>query len=352
MKAFWSVPVVFAVTLSVYWQTLCPTVYVEGSGELIGAAYLLGTPHPTGYPLFCLLGRLFTVFIPWGSVAFRVNVASAFTGALATGALAAFLQLRGLSPWVAMGAGLALGFSRTFWSQMVIAEVYGFSMLMAVLVLTVGLQAAEHRDARLVWLSGFLMGLGLTAHLSQLLVWPGLMLALVLRWPGFWRQGRMLAGGLLGMVGGYSLVLYLPLRNGRGAGFHWSDLRTPGLLWDHLSGALYRSSFFAVPWQGMALNAWRWISQTFSDFHPLLVPLFLWGIWLAWKQDRPVLAAAGVMILMNLAAVLNYPRDPNGIGVFFLPMNKLGSPINPNFTCKNPWKCQGMNSRSGIPGRG
>ena len=59
-------PAVFAAAFAVYLLTLCPTVYVEGSGELIGAVHFLGTPHPTGYPLFCLWARLFSAFLPWG----------------------------------------------------------------------------------------------------------------------------------------------------------------------------------------------------------------------------------------------------------------------------------------------
>lgn len=309
----------FAGTFLVYLLTLCPTVYVEGSGELIGAVHFLGTSHPTGYPLFCLVGRLFSAFLPWGSVAFKVNAATACTGALAAGCLAAFLHGRGCRAWVCAGAGMALGFSRTFWSQSVVAEVYGLSTLMALLVLAVGLQAIERREPRLLVLTGFLMGLGLTTHLNQVLVWPGLLLLLLWRWPGLWRRGRLLAGTGLAAIGGYSLVLYLPLRNGRGPGFHWGDLGTPGLLWEHLTGALYRSSFFSIPWEGVLLNAGRWVGQMTGEFHPLLAPVCVWGVWQAWQRDRLALVGAGGMVLMNLIAVFNYHRDPNGIGVFFLP---------------------------------
>ena len=65
----------FVLSALVYALTLCPTVYVEGSGELIGAVSMLGTPHPTGYPLFCLFGRLVVVALPMGNTALEVNVA-------------------------------------------------------------------------------------------------------------------------------------------------------------------------------------------------------------------------------------------------------------------------------------
>ena len=305
--------------LAVYLLTLCPSVYVEGSGELIGAVHFLGTPHPTGYPLFCLVGRLFSAGLPLESVAQKINVASAFTGALAAGALAAFLRDRGCHSWAGLGAGLGLAFSVTFWSQMVIAEVYGLSMLMMLVVLAIGLKAAERRSVRLLLLTGFSMGLGLTAHLSQVLVWPGLVLLFLWRWPGIWRRWKLLAGTGMAAAGGYSLVLYLPLRNGRGAGFHWGGLNGVGPLWDHLTGALYRTSFFSIPWEGMWLNGSRWFEQAMGEFHPLLVPVILWGVWCAWRRDRHAALMGGGIVLVNLAAALNYHRDPNGLGVFFLP---------------------------------
>ena len=69
------------VALAVYGMTLCPTVYVEGSGELIGAAYRLGTAHPTGYPLFCLSSRVLASALPWVRPALAINAASALFAA-------------------------------------------------------------------------------------------------------------------------------------------------------------------------------------------------------------------------------------------------------------------------------
>ncbi|MXX39743.1 MAG: DUF2723 domain-containing protein [Gemmatimonadetes bacterium] len=304
--------------LVVYGMTLCPTVYVEGSGELIGAAYRLGTAHPTGYPLFCLSSRLIALALPWVSPAMAINVASALFAAVCCGALAGLLYGRGVRPVVALATALALAFSRTFWSQAVIAEVYGLALLLVVLVLAQALRAGESKEPRQVLLLGWLMGLGLTAHLMQVLVWPGVVAVLAWRWPVLWRRPLLLAQGLLAALGGYSLVAYLPLRNGRGAGFHWGPLGDLTALWQHLSGALYRSSFFSLPSEGMLLNAQRWLEQAAGEFHFVLVPLVVWGAWAAWRRDRSVFVLVGGAITCNLIAALNYHRDPNGLPVFYL----------------------------------
>jgi len=84
-------PVVFLVALVPYWLTLSPTIsWLNGgidSGELVTAMLVLGIPHPTGYPLYMLLGKLFT-FLPFGEPAWRVDLMSACFAALAVALIA------------------------------------------------------------------------------------------------------------------------------------------------------------------------------------------------------------------------------------------------------------------------
>src|SRR6476659_9145750 len=73
---------VFCLSLEIYISTLAPTVTLVDSGELTVAARFLGVAHPPGFPLYLMLAHLFSL-IPIGSVAVRVNFASAFFAALA-----------------------------------------------------------------------------------------------------------------------------------------------------------------------------------------------------------------------------------------------------------------------------
>src|SRR5215510_1201307 len=73
--------IAFIASLSVYSFTLAPTVTLVDSGELIVAAKSLGVAHPPGFPLYVVLAHLATL-IPIGSIAFRVNLASAVFAAL------------------------------------------------------------------------------------------------------------------------------------------------------------------------------------------------------------------------------------------------------------------------------
>ena len=162
------------------------TVAGEDDGLFVLSSYFLGIEHAPGYPLFVLLGKLFTL-LPLGSVAYRVHLASAFFGALACGA--AWLCARTLTgarlpAWL---AALGLGAAPVFWSQAIIAEVYTLNAFFFLVLLYLGLHAAERRV--LPWMA-FVFGLSLSNHWPlMLLVAPGFA---ILLWPQLREIGRRL----------------------------------------------------------------------------------------------------------------------------------------------------------------
>src|SRR5512141_745561 len=84
---------VFLVSLAVYFRTLAPSVAerFDDSLEFQLIAARMAIAHPTGYPLFSILLKLFTL-LPLGDVAYRVNFMSALFAALAVAVLYAVAQ--------------------------------------------------------------------------------------------------------------------------------------------------------------------------------------------------------------------------------------------------------------------
>ena len=175
-----------------YWYTLAPGVTLEDSGGFLTAAYSLGVPHPPGYPVWTILAWIWQWIIPFGSIAWRVNLMSAFFGALAVGFAAllisksgrvmasrcGFLQQienkRGLRRIIlasSVSASLILAFSPVMWSQSVITEVYGLNafFLMVTLVLLYRWSFETERRGRL-YLAAFLWGVSLTNHQTLVLL--------------------------------------------------------------------------------------------------------------------------------------------------------------------------------------
>jgi hypothetical protein len=134
----------FLASLLLYVQTLAPSVATlfDDSLEFPLVSYLLGIAHPTGYPLYILLGKLFTLG-PWSNVPWAVNLLSAVSSALAVSLV--YLVARELAArrFPAVVGALALAVSPVFWSQSVIAEVYGLNSLFVAALLWLALRWAR-----------------------------------------------------------------------------------------------------------------------------------------------------------------------------------------------------------------
>lgn len=182
-RADWLQAAMVALLLFALYAASSPrTVVVEDDGLFVLSSYFLGIEHPPGYPLFTLAGKLFTL-LPFGTVAYRVHLASAFFGGLAGGAawLCARSLVAGRLP--AYLAAFALGLAPVFWSQAIIAEVYTLNVLLFLALVFLGLRAGSGVPPAMA----FVFGLSLANH------WPLMLLAApgfaVLLWP---RRGELL----------------------------------------------------------------------------------------------------------------------------------------------------------------
>uniref|UniRef100_A0A670HVK7 Transmembrane protein 260 n=1 Tax=Podarcis muralis TaxID=64176 RepID=A0A670HVK7_PODMU len=118
------------------------------SGELITAAYELGVAHPPGYPLFTLLAKLAIELLPFGSVAFRVNLLCAVLGAAAAPFF--FYTVARLSGKHAAGI-FAVGmfsFSRLTWQWSITAEVFSLNNLFVGLLMALCVRFREAATAK------------------------------------------------------------------------------------------------------------------------------------------------------------------------------------------------------------
>ncbi|MBI2422084.1 MAG: DUF2723 domain-containing protein [Candidatus Hydrogenedentes bacterium] len=194
------------IAFTVYVLTLAPTVSGEDSGEFITAAWSAGIPHPPSYPLYVDIGHLFT-WLPLGDVAWRVNLMSAFFGAAAIGALSLLSFRFTGSAAVAFSAPLAFAFSREFWEQAVIAEVYTLNAFL--LCLCVLLLWQWRASAKAGWLYAFaaVYGLSLANHPTMAVLGPVFAVAVLGLEPvsvGRWRR----YGACAAIAGAIALALY------------------------------------------------------------------------------------------------------------------------------------------------
>jgi Tfp pilus assembly protein PilF len=327
--------------LAIYLRTLCPTIFVGDSGELVAGAHCLGIVHPPGYPLYCLLGRLM-VLLPVGSVAIRLNLFSALCASCSAGLiflLAVSLSRRGegvrrekvssVTPltWApALLAGYICAFGRTLWSQAVVAEVYGLSLSLLLLCLLLLIRWEEKGEQRHLFAFAFILGLSLAHHPTAILAVPAFLLVL------FWgrrrffenRKNPLISAGFF--VLGLSVYLYLPLRASASPPLDWGHPVTLVGTLAHITRASYGSlSKLPLSWGLLGDQIQALLILVVEQFGPALLALSLVGlmalfrgkkIWFASTCCLFLVSGLGIILLLNFAVT---PKELYLVQVFFIP---------------------------------
>ncbi len=199
-----------ALPLLVYLLNLSPYVGRADTFEFQVTALRLGIAHPTGYPLYVLLGKLFTL-LPFGTLAWKVNFTAAVCAAAATGVVYLLSHRLTKHTVIAVLAALALAWSSTVWSQAIVAEVYALNLLFVAGALWFALDILEGKSMpRTLWGAALLVGLSLTNHITMIMLIPALGLACLLHWPGLRPSDWLKAVGLFAL--GLAVYAYIPLR--------------------------------------------------------------------------------------------------------------------------------------------
>ncbi|MGQ0721077.1 MAG: glycosyltransferase family 117 protein [Candidatus Eiseniibacteriota bacterium] len=312
---------VAVVALCVYLRTLAPGITEIDSGELATVAATLGIAHPSGYPLFAVLGRTWVLAAPMRIITW-VNVLSAV---LAAGA--AFLVCRviadvlpeRLGRWRQVGAvtgAAAFAFHGTLWSVATVTEVHALQMFLDAALLHAVVRAGlwgrgPVREPAFLG-AGYFAGLCLSNHLTSALLLPGVAL-------GAWRRRRELrpavvAGAALLAVLGASFYLVLPVRSAQEPLLDWGSPDTFESFMRHVSGAQYRVWMFSSG-EGVTANL-RELGAGMARFSWPLLALAAAGLWSARRVPG---LAGGTLAMFALSAAYPLGYTIHDIATYFLP---------------------------------
>jgi tetratricopeptide (TPR) repeat protein len=313
-KIDWLVLIItFAAVWSAYLLTLAPELTLEDCGELCTASFYAGIPHPPGYPFWAIYSWLWTVILPFGNVAWRVEVGESFAAAMACG-LVGFMVSRGGSmliegieelksmdhKWenaicVVTGviAGLLLGFDGFMWKESVVINrisLFDVPWIMVVALCLLRWIYAPHQR-RYLYIGMFFFGLCATIHQTMLVAAMGIEVCIAIALPRLGRDmflmnGIIYALGLIGMstgklpalngmfmlifhvvgLGSIAAGVWLSVKT-KAIGTEWKSVILMGLLW--IAGA---SFYFYEPLSGMTDPPMQWgYPRTVEGFfHALL----------------------------------------------------------------------------------
>ena len=155
-----------------YFFTAARDIVVGDTPELMTAAVTLGVAHAPGYPLFTMLGHLFSL-IPFGSIPFRVNLLSVVCDSLTIGVVY-LIAIRLVQSRIAAAiTALVLAVNPLFWEWSLAAEVFPPNNLLAATLILLLVMWHERPERTSVLIAAFFVaGLALTNHQTIVLLAP------------------------------------------------------------------------------------------------------------------------------------------------------------------------------------
>ena len=322
-----------AAILVLYLITLSPSTAMWDASEYIAAAYVMGLPHPPGNPLFVILGRFFAILPIAPTVAQRINILAALTGAISAG-MWFLITERVLVGWLAerwqriVGGVIAAVIGATaftVWNQSVVNEkVYTISLLGLAIISWLTVRWSDDPDApgadRLLVLVAYLLGLGYANHMMGFLAGPAVAVAVIMRRPQILMQWKLLLLCVGALILGMTPFLTQPIRSAFNPPINEGEPTTWQAFWDNFNRKQYGKPsvferqaplsgqigmywlYFRWQWFRDLNEPWRWVQQLLAA---LFMGLGLLGAWVHYKRDRRSFWYFGTF-MVTLTVVLIY----------------------------------------------
>ena len=328
-----------------YAATAAPSVATlfDDSLEFQVVLPTLGIAHPSGYPLYTLLGKLFTLLLPFRDAAGRANLLSALCAGAALGVLYLLAQKIAGNRAAAATATALFALSPAWWSQATIAEVYALHGLLVVLFLYLLLCWEEARSQEAGsrrqgtgdrgqgaassfqlpassdrWLAAaaLVFGLGMTHHRMIALMLPAALVFILWTDPGLIRQPRRWVAPLLCAFIPLLLYLYLPIRGQTVTSLDGTFVPTLTGTLDWITARGYSIFLTGNPF-GVERNASSIIALFLDQMGVLTIAAAGMGLVTAWKFSRRRYVFLLLATVSQVAFASAYKVQD--VEVFFLP---------------------------------
>jgi len=344
-----------------YLFTMAPTVTQLDSGELATAQTLLGIAHPTGYPLFTMLGHLFLLIPLPFSIIYRANLVAAlwtagsvtifiYTIKMVIDNVALFkskkndeekkksnkkkakkssqvlLLTRIIIPELtkylsALFGGLFLAVSKTFWMQSTSVEVYSLHLfLISIIIYTLILAFTKSNNIEAPkhyfwYFLAITLAFGFSNHMTTLLILPAVAYLYFVTFgfnlASFKRIALMLLIFFPLLI---SIYAYLPISAGQNPILNWGNPLDLERILRHISGKQYQVWLFSST--DAAKKQLAYFVENFPlEFNIGLILTFI-GFFAAFVHSKKFFYFTLITFLSTVLYSINY--DINDIDSYFL----------------------------------
>ena len=306
--------IIFIGSVALYVATLAPTV-VWGDDAFLQFRAIEGeiSASAGSHPAWVLVAHLFSR-IPIGEPAFRVNLTSAFWGAVTLCLLYLIMQSLGVARPARLLAVGAFAVSHTFWAHAVRPEVYTMTLALASLLIWLALEWSRQGGDGWLFAFGLTVGPALATHVLTLLYAPALAWLFIAERKKLDRKtvGALAAGLAIGLIP----PAYLVARDAQVQGLspvgalRWALFTTMG--YD------FSEQFFIVSRATLGADLAQWVVFIGYQFVGLALILVVVGFAVSWRR-LPRWQAVFLLLLYVVPAGFAFGYQVGDRYVFYLP---------------------------------
>ena len=166
----------FFIPLLIYLKTLLPGVGFWDTAEFQTIAHTFDIGHPTGYPTYVLIGKIFLTLFGFNSVAWRMNFLSSLFAASGIYLFSLSLFRLTKNSILSLALSLLLALNPYLWAIAIRADPHALHFLFTSIFLFLGIKITFDKKTNLLPLISFISGLSLGNHMLSIFFLPSLVL--------------------------------------------------------------------------------------------------------------------------------------------------------------------------------
>ena len=304
----------FIISFVIFLKTMNPTSFGYDTTWFHIQVAELAVGQTTGFPLAFLLGKLFT-FLPFGTLAFRLNMFSVFWGAATVTVFVMIISnLLKKEYYIALISTLFFAFFRFFWAGTNRFEVYTLHTFLIGLIILFGVYWIQTKKNKYLYLYYLFIGLSLTNHPLSLFLLPVLVL-----FPVFtdWREVfkvkkvfiiiALIAAPLL-------LYLYIPIRSFQGHG----NIKTLEQFIYYITGSQWKKELGFKSFEIIKTQVYGYFYPILADLKiPALIILIVGEVMLFLKNRKYFLLMLALLVSYFIPLFL-YERTVSDFYIIFI----------------------------------
>ncbi|MFI5241001.1 MAG: protein O-mannosyl-transferase family [Microgenomates group bacterium] len=197
----------------IYLKTLLPTVGFWDTGEFQTVAYTLDVAHPTGYPTYIVLGKLFISIFPFGNIAWRMNLLSAIFVSIGIFIFSLLIKRATNNNLIAILSSILLSINPYLWSIAIRADPHALHFLFASLFLFLSYEVINQKSLKHFFSLSLITGLSLGNHMLSIFFIPSLILigVYLIKTEGIKKSYKQIVFSILLFCLGLLIYIFIPI---------------------------------------------------------------------------------------------------------------------------------------------